>query len=63
MHIFEYKLPDEFIRGLNRESYKRVCRWLRVARNHVEQQIDIKKLEQAVVDIMVHGTGVYEPNR
>ena len=57
MHIFELKLKT-IDRTTTRGQWKEISRWLRVSRNHVEQRIDRKAMNQYLVDMITYGTAV-----
>ena len=57
MHWFDYKLtnPD---RMTTKEQWKSTSRWLRMARNRVEEAIDLDEVCKSVSDALLYGIGV-----
>ena len=59
-HLFSFNLSSVgCVRKMNRQQYKEACRWLRIARNIVEERINIDKVYKAIDDASIYGTGVY----
>lgn len=52
--FFDFVIPD-LPRTTTKQEYKAVNHWLRIARRHVHQLMDLKQLQKPLVDLAIYG--------
>ncbi len=59
---FNFVLSDTVLRGMNRQQYKAVSRWLRISRNLCEEAIDWDVVRKTTSNLMLYGCGELPEN-
>lgn len=54
---FRLTLPDDIVRKMNREQYKRVHRYLRKAARAIDETIDWDGLIRNIGNVLIYGEG------
>ncbi len=52
---FELKLPDEFVRTLNRQSYGQAMQWLRSCRREILKELPYERAMDKLSEALMYG--------